>query len=266
LIHAVAYSGGKDSTALILWAKENLPFFVPIFCDTGWEHKITLAYIEKINREVLGNSLVVLKSKKYEHGMTSLVQIKGRVPSARARFCTEKLKVLPMKEWVEAQEDEVTIYLGVRADESEARSHACEREWSDLYDCYVERPLLHWTAEQCFAYAAARGVEPNPLYLMGARRIGCFPCVMITHGELRRLTDSCPEIWGRIAALEIHAKGKSFFPPNFIPERFQTGRSPKSGKCFARAEDVKKYVMQLDQSKLDFAPGPSCMSVYNLCE
>lgn len=46
--HIVCFSGGKDSTALVLWAKENLPEFTTVFCDTGWEHPITYAYVEEI--------------------------------------------------------------------------------------------------------------------------------------------------------------------------------------------------------------------------
>jgi len=44
--HIVCFSGGKDSLALVLWAKENLPEFTTVFCDTGWEVSITNAYVE----------------------------------------------------------------------------------------------------------------------------------------------------------------------------------------------------------------------------
>ena len=37
--HIISFSGGKDSTALILWAKENLEEFITVFCDTGWEQR-----------------------------------------------------------------------------------------------------------------------------------------------------------------------------------------------------------------------------------
>jgi 3'-phosphoadenosine 5'-phosphosulfate sulfotransferase (PAPS reductase)/FAD synthetase len=69
LKHIVCFSGGKDSTALVLWAKENLPEFTTVFCDTGWEHPITYAYVEEINQTVLGGSLVRLKSEKYPGGI-----------------------------------------------------------------------------------------------------------------------------------------------------------------------------------------------------
>lgn len=37
--HIVQFSGGKDSTALVLWAKEQgwPEGFTAVFCDTGWE-------------------------------------------------------------------------------------------------------------------------------------------------------------------------------------------------------------------------------------
>lgn len=50
----ISFSGGKDSTALILWAKENLEVFETVFCDTNWEHPITYKYIEYINKALLG--------------------------------------------------------------------------------------------------------------------------------------------------------------------------------------------------------------------
>ena len=57
----ISFSGGKDSTALILWAKENLKNFITVFCDTMWEHAITYAYIDFINKTLLDNKLVVVR-------------------------------------------------------------------------------------------------------------------------------------------------------------------------------------------------------------
>ena len=44
----VAYSGGKDSQASLIWAvnqygKENV---LAVFCDTGWEHSVTYQHIK----------------------------------------------------------------------------------------------------------------------------------------------------------------------------------------------------------------------------
>jgi len=91
MIHILAFSGGKDSTALIPWAAQNLEVFRVVFCDTGWEHEITYQYIEMINQRFLRGRLIVLRSGKYD-GMMDLVTQRKRIPSVRARFCTEELK------------------------------------------------------------------------------------------------------------------------------------------------------------------------------
>ncbi|MGH8099674.1 MAG: phosphoadenosine phosphosulfate reductase family protein, partial [Chthoniobacterales bacterium] len=172
--HIGCFSGGKDSTALMLWMCDELGTpgeqWTPVFCDTGWEHPITYAYIEEINLTILAKTLVTLKPTIGT--MRDLVQIKGRVPSAKARFCTENLKTEPMKEWLTSINDDFTVYQGIRRDESYTRSLMCAVEFSDIYDCKVVRPLFHWSARECFELAALHGVRPNPLYLMGASRVG----------------------------------------------------------------------------------------------
>jgi len=262
MINIIAYSGGKDSTALLCWAIREKMEFRALFCDTGWEHDLTYKYIEYINEKLLGGGLITVSSDKYS-GMPDMVEKKMRVPSTKARFCTEQLKIIPMINWIKKQDDDVTVFQGIRADESHSRSKMPMREFSDSYDAWVERPLLKWKAEDCFEIIKSFGLEPNPLYKLGAKRVGCFPCIMTTHGELKRVQKMLPEVWDRIALLENKA-GSGFFPPMYIPERFQTGYDPKSGKPFCKMEDVKLY---LENNQVDlYEESPSCMSIYNLCE
>jgi len=274
MMHVAGFSGGKDSTALLVHLRELRVDYQAVFCDTGWEHPLTYAYIEHINQRLLGGALVVLKpdvwvpvgvSERYQD-MRALVSRKGRVPSAKARFCTEYLKTNPMRAWLHSQSDEVTFYQGIRADESGPRAKMKDEEWSDFYDCWVKRPLFRWTAGQCFALMERHGISANPLYRLGAKRVGCFPCVLTGHAELQRMSAMLPEVWDRIAELET-AAGRSFFPPGFIPDRFCSWRDPKSGKPLPLTSDVRRY---LDSGQVgDLFPesdGSSCMSVYNLCE
>lgn len=264
----LAYSGGADSGAVAQLLTLHGLDFTPVFCDTGWEHPLTYAHIAEFNDRIFSGSLVTLRSEEFRD-MPMLVQIKKRVPSAKARFCTEKLKVLPMQEYVRAIDDEVTIYQGLRRDESPSRQHAQEWEWSDAYDCWVERPILNWTKQEVFEFHKDQNLPINPLYLTGASRVGCFPCVLINQGELRLFTEFYPEIWDRMAELERAANGSSFFPPNYIPQRFHSGRAYRktdgSVVTFPTLDDVRRYVLNTDQQKLDYAV-PSCMSLYNLCE
>jgi 3'-phosphoadenosine 5'-phosphosulfate sulfotransferase (PAPS reductase)/FAD synthetase len=267
VIRVVQFSGGKDSTALVLWAREQWgDDFLPMFCDTGWEHPITLSYIEHINRRLLGGRLVVLRSERYS-GMVELVTLKKRVPSAKARFCTDELKTEPSVLYVQALPDEATVYQGIRADESKKRKDDGPRFFSDRYDCWIERPLYDWSAEQVFAMHDKHGIEPNPLYRLGAGRVGCFPCVQVNHAELKRMTETIPEIWDRMAELEAAAAaGRTFFPPNYIPERFCTRRDPKTGVRIPTLEDVRAYVTQPNQPDFWDDEPRHCVSIYNQCE
>jgi len=264
---ALATSGGKDSTATALYLIEQEIEFTPVFCDTGWEHDLTLEYLDYLNNKIFNGKLVTVRSEKYPDGMKSLCKKKGRVPSAKARFCTEALKIKPMVDWIFTQDPEIqVVYQGIRADESHSRSKMQQREFADYYNCYVERPILTWNIEQVFEIHKRHDIESNPLYKMGAGRVGCFPCVMINHKEIRALQDFFPEIWDRIAELE-RTTSRSFFPPNMIPNRFQTGFDKKSGKSYPKWTDVKKYLSSLkSEGQLSFMPDQSCTSIYNLCE
>ena len=121
----VAYSGGKDSLASLIWAikesgfkKENIE---AVFCDTGWEHEVTYEHIKQTTDE-LGVKLVTVKSKKYS-GMVDLAVKKKRFPSTKARFCTEELKTIPMIDYIlDECNCHVLVVQGIRADESASRA------------------------------------------------------------------------------------------------------------------------------------------------
>ncbi len=121
----VAYSGGKDSQAALIWTvkesgfkKENIK---AVFCDTGWEHPQTYKHIQNTTKQ-LGIELITLKSTKY-NDFINLVKSKGRFPSAKARFCTEELKTKPMIDYILDQvNDHIIVIQGIRYDESIARS------------------------------------------------------------------------------------------------------------------------------------------------
>lgn len=125
-------------------------------------------------------------------------------PSGVARFCTRLLKVEPMQNYLAQVRYEhgakPVNAVGIRADESAARAQQAEVEEQD--EGTVWRPLLQWDEAQVRAVHAEHGVRPNPLYLQGASRVGCWPCIHARKHELRHLAAVAPERLAHIAGLE----------------------------------------------------------------
>lgn len=194
-------SGGKDSAALSLWLKEQGIEHERVFLDTGWEHPDTYEYLRGDLERALGPITWVTPPRQMEE----LVLHKGMFPSRMQRFCTQLLKVKPMAKHISAYQDqygEVVNAVGVRAAESEARSKLPEWEWQDGFDCEVWRPLLRWSEQDVIDMHTRHGLRPNPLYLKGATRVGCWPCVYAKKDELRLMQQIDPTRVDKLRELE----------------------------------------------------------------
>ncbi|MFV8280547.1 phosphoadenosine phosphosulfate reductase family protein [Christiangramia marina] len=122
----VPLSGGKDSQATLLYCIDiyGVENIVAVFCDTQWEHPSTYAHIQYLVKKT-GVEFIILSSEKYG-GFIDMVKKKKRFPSTKARFCTEELKIKPMIDYILTLNDHITIFQGIRNDESEARSNMTE--------------------------------------------------------------------------------------------------------------------------------------------
>ena len=197
----VSVSGGKDSTAVCLLLQgAGIPFRA-VHMDTDWEHEATERYV----RDYLPGVIGPIEVTGYEGGMRALVRKKGMFPARTRRFCTTELKVKPFAAYLrnlqDAGEDPVNA-VGIRRAESKARSESPEWEWHDAFDCEVWRPLVYWSYEDVIEIHQRHGVQPNPLYLLGAERVGCWPCIFARKSEIRMLADLDPERIDQIEALE----------------------------------------------------------------
>lgn len=309
-VHVVSMSGGKDSTATALLAlelheRESLRF---VFADTGNEHSLTYDYLRYLEdalgiaidwvtadftadlRRLTGVLETIASGGKVprfrwtvEEARRALPMIqptgnpyldlcilKGRFPSRRAQFCTERLKRDPIVEYQLALIDAgnaVWSWQGVRADESanRARAPSFSVEGGGLF---VNRPILRWTVDDVFEAHRAVGIAPNPLYKLGMNRVGCMPCINVSKEELaeiaKRFPDEVARIaeWERIvAATSKHGAGTFFAAPD------KNSRGDRQGRgIYAVVEWAKTSRGGTQYDIMKAAPAAACSSAYGLCE
>lgn len=272
-------SGGKDSTAMAVWLlresgipRDRIGF---VFADTGWEHPDTYAYLDYLD-EALGMELVQVKG---EFTMVSLCEKKKRFPSPLARFCTSELKVKPIAAYLDNLDCDPINAVGIRADESPGRARMPEWEENHNYpyDAPIWRPLILQTAKDCFDLCDKYGVRHNPLYLRGANRVGCYPCIFARKSELREIFIQSPETLDKLVKAEAAVSrcsprgDSSFFAPRKVPPSLhdKVYTDPETGvsTTFASAKAVRLWALDGDQPELDFGDEPpACWSQYGLCE
>ena len=218
--YIASLSGGKDSTAMALYLKEQGIDFDPVFYDTGWEHDSVYEYVENDLPRILGKQVRVLEGKvpdlnedleqiarSFEErlgrrsAMVRLCLQKGMFPSRVRRWCTQTLKIEGLKKALKDYDLPVNC-VGVRAGESAARAKLPERELSTSLDCMVWRPILTWSKEDVIEIHNRHGIAPNKLYLQGANRVGCWPCIFSRKNEIRFIADSDPDRIAILADLE----------------------------------------------------------------
>lgn len=300
MLNIINMSGGKDSTATLLLAIERgAEGIKPVFCDTGHEHPQTYDYIAYLEQRLglpiqaikadftkdIARKRLFVQNKWPEKGVSpeiveralailhptgnpflDLCVWKGRFPSTKVRFCTEELKVLPMQERIILPAlkagEEVVSWVGVRRDESAARSTLPEREREDAGN-ELYRPILDWTAADVFAFHAKHNVDPNPLYKQGMGRVGCMPCIMARKAELLEISKRFPEQiervreWERIVSQASKTGFSTLFPSanghgeGGIDEEVRWSKTSFGGRQ-----------MTIDA----ILEAPSCSSLYGLCE
>ena len=241
-------SGGKDSAALSLWLHEQEIEHERVFMDTGWEHPATYEYL----RGPLTAKLGPIRELKPALPMAELIRKKKMFPSRLRRFCTEELKVFPLRDYFASLETDAINTVGIRAEESAKRAKMPEWEWSGAIDAETWRPLIAWTFEDVRAIHARHGLTPNPLYLQGATRVGCWPCIFARKAEIKHIAETDPARVDLIEQLEgelsnlagdgrywFHGKTSrnSLVPIRVVAEWSRTGPGGKQFQLFDPPDD-----------------------------
>jgi 3'-phosphoadenosine 5'-phosphosulfate sulfotransferase (PAPS reductase)/FAD synthetase len=278
-VYHVGVSGGKDSQTVLLWMVKDSGVrkqdIVATFADTKNEHEWTYTHLDLLRERV--HPIIELEP---DYGFDDLALKKRRFPSTKARFCTDWLKIRPSNKFLKEQAatgKTVIAVSGVRADESFERSTIKEWEWDGNALCWRWSPLIRWTWDDVVAYNQKHGLPLNPLYALGAQRVGCFPCIMSRKAEIRMIALKFPERIDQIRRLEQEFEARfgrysSFFPAKTVPERFRSKpyQMPDgSWVKVATIDDVVKWSMtgnRAQGSYLDDEPEPEAKCNSGYCE
>jgi 3'-phosphoadenosine 5'-phosphosulfate sulfotransferase (PAPS reductase)/FAD synthetase len=224
--HVVSFSGGKDSTAMLLRMLEiGMRVDEIIFCDTGVEFPQMYEHVYKVERYI-GRQITRLKAPNSFEFMLLDYEIHARngnikrgygFADMRNRWCTSYFKRDMIKRHLRGREN-VIQYVGIAADESH---RAKEKRY----------PLIEWgwTEKDALQYCYDKGFDWGGLYKIFGR-VSCWCCPLKNLNELRKLRKHFPGLWATLK--EWDAKTWRKFRADYSVDELDAR--------FAREEDAKK--------------------------
>lgn len=191
--HICGISGGKDSSALAIYMRDRVPEMEYFFCDTGAELPETYAYLDKLETS-LGKPIERLNARKgFDHWFEVY---RGALPSPTMRWCTKKMKIEPIEEWI--GDDEAISYVAIRADESGRKGYVSTKPNIKAVFPFVEDDIDHDGVMRMLEDAGL-GL---PSYYEWRTRSGCFFCFYQRKAEWVGLAERHPDLWERAVAIE----------------------------------------------------------------
>ncbi|HKA75317.1 MAG TPA: phosphoadenosine phosphosulfate reductase family protein [Xanthobacteraceae bacterium] len=112
----VSFSGGRTSGYMLRRILDEglQPDVHVVFADTGKERAETYAFVEACAQQWQ----VIIHHVERPGGFTQLITDRSCLPNPVQRFCTQELKIRPMRDWMRARGyDHWTSIVGIRADE-----------------------------------------------------------------------------------------------------------------------------------------------------
>jgi 3'-phosphoadenosine 5'-phosphosulfate sulfotransferase (PAPS reductase)/FAD synthetase len=259
VIFHLGISGGKDSAAaffkLIYESDIDPKRIICTMSDTKNEDPLTMAFVSLMAKH---HPIQIIESE----GFFNLCRRKGLFPSRKRQFCTEELKIKLTAQYLEelGELSEYVACSGSRLEEGKSHNQRGIFPNFELHSPYwnapVYRPCNTWSIGEVWAISQryirldevisiveadptlrhkdelidrirGNGIPRNPLYDMGARRVGCLPCINSVKAEMRAIAYYRP---GRISEIalwedtlsEETGNAKSFFHRNTVPEQHRT--------------------------------------------
>lgn len=216
----VAFSGGKDSTAMALRLAAEGESGVLLFNVVGGEFADLAPHVRHV-AELCGPRWTLTPTMPVA-GLHEEIRRQRHIPNGFQRWCTRRLKIEPTVAYLKAHPGSV-LCVGLRADEEERQGL-----YGDV--CEYRYPLREWGWKlgDVRAYLEDRGV-------CVPRRTNCPLCYGQRLAEWHRLWREHPDLFAEGEALEAVAghtfrkPGHDSFPAALKELRasFEAGRTPR---------------------------------------
>ena len=213
--HVVSFSGGKDSTAMVLHMIERGDHIDEVYCcNTTMEFPAMYRHIEKVKKvvEAAGIKFTILEPEHDFEYYLAFMDVPNRKPtkkhfgvpglgwsSFKNRWCTKHLKLVPVNEYLKKLRETYNIiqYIGIAADED----YRMEREHNQNPN--HRHPLREWGWDENTAlqYCYGLGYDWEGLYELfknektGRARVSCWCCPLQDYDSLRKLRIHFPDLW-----------------------------------------------------------------------
>ena len=221
--HIVSLSGGKDSTALAIFMRQNYPE-LPIeyvFCDTGAELPETVEYFDRLEA-VLGQEItrvtalddlgVEEKGSRTPFDYWLDEAYGGFLPNPQARWCTRVLKIRPFERYV--GNSNAYSYIGIRGDENRAGYQQSDGKPPVFSDQNNIVPVYPFKEHGMGLTDIKRLLEESglglPEYYEWRSRSGCYFCFYQQIGEWQGLKERHPQLFEQAKQYERLKNGKQF--------------------------------------------------------
>lgn len=219
----LCYSGGKDSDALVELALMSGIDFEVQHSRTTVDAPETVRHVKKVfDRLRAGGVSCTIRNPTFKGervSMWSLIPQKQMPPTRFVRYCCKVLK--------ETGGQGRAIATGVRRSESTARrsrmfannfsqarpaaldfedaaslfedaENAIEHDDNFIRSCKMRgktsfQPIVEWLDDDVWQFIDEQGIETNPLYEDGFKRVGCIGCPLASPAEREREFERWPK-------------------------------------------------------------------------
>lgn len=204
--HFVNFSGGKDSTYLLLeMIRRNMPIDAVINVDTGMEFPAMYDHINKVDDFLWAERGIRITrlsgGKTFEELMFETLKKDGTQgygwPHAMLRWCTVQLKTEVIRSFTKSLACDPYHYIAFAANETKRLKRKNSQKRMKRY------PLVEWgiTETEALAGCYKAGYTWNGLYEHFSH-VSCWCCPLKSLQELRNLRTYYPEIWATLRELD----------------------------------------------------------------